>query len=239
VLTVRAPLRALVLTLLAGVSGAAFADASRAEPWPEAKTPPEARVQSIANEMLLNGKPVRLLRFDTKESAADVLAFYRSAFGAQRVVENRLKDDRVIGTRQGDYFITVQLHALDLQTLQGTVMVSLLTATPSISPVMLDTQRVLPADTKVVSTVQTDDAGKRSLMLVAVNRNSVRANRDHLVAAMAERGFRVTRDDTPPTSPEPTATTLQLAAQNEELSLTVSDAGAYRSVVIHRVREGK
>lgn len=232
----RHPIGAIALCLSAA-SSLATTDA-RAEAWPDVKTPPNAEMQMVATDMLLNGKPCRLLRFDVHATEAEVLAFYRHEMGAKRVVENRLKNDPVIATRQGDYFVTVQLHALNPQTMQGTVMTTLLSAKPATSLVLLDTQKVFPADTQVISTVQTADAGKRSLVLIGVNFNSLRANRDHVVAALMERGFRPSKSDTALDDRDPTLVSMHLSSPVEEASVTISDDGARRSVVINRVREG-
>lgn len=212
---------------------------AHAEVWPEPKTPPNARVETIAGNMVLNGKPVRMTRFDLLASDADVLAFYREQFGAKRVVENRVKDDSVIATRQGDYFVTVRLHELGGGRLQGTVMTTLLAAKSVSSAVLVDTQKVMPTDTQVVSTVQTDDAGKQSLLVVGVNLNSPRANRDHVLEALVARGFRLTKEDPSPAGPERGAISMQLSAPAEEVSVTIADAGRYRSVLVNRVREAR
>jgi hypothetical protein len=208
----------------------------RAEPWPEVKAPPNARVESVASNMLLNGKPTRLTRFDVQATGAEVLAFYREQFGAKRVVENKVKNDPVIATRQGDYFVTVQLHTLGGGMQQGTVMTTLLTAKPASSAVLVDTQKLMPADTKVVSTVQTDDAGKQSLMVVGLNQNSPLANRDHVLEAMLARGFRLSKDDSAPAGQPGGAISLQLASPTEEATVTIADTGRHRSVLINRVR---
>jgi hypothetical protein len=229
-LTVRALVR------LAGLSAlGAYAALAHAEPWPEISVPAQARVEVVADNMLLNGKPCRLTRFEVRSSDAEVLAFYREQFGAKRVVENRVRKDPVIATRKGEYFITVQLHALGSGALQGTVMTTLLTAKPMTSAVLADTQKVLPTDTKVVSTVQTEDAGKRSLMVVGMNQNSPRANRDYVLEAMLARGFKLTREDTP-AGAAAAAISLQLSSPTEEASVTISDAGRHRTVLINRVR---
>ena len=209
---------------------------ARADSWPDVKSPPNAETQAIATDMLLNGKPCRISRFDVHSTAADVLQFYRGEMGA-RHVENRVKNDQVIATRQGDYFVTVQLHALDGQTTQGTVMTTLMSAKPATSPVLLDTQKMLPSETQVVSTVQTADDGKRSLIVIGVNLNSVQANKDHIVAALMERGFRPAKSDPATESRDPRVVSLQLSSPAEEASVTISDDGARRSVTINRVRD--
>jgi hypothetical protein len=222
----------------AGLVLAAWALAGHAEAWPEVKSPAGAQVESIANDMIFNGRPARLFRFQTNGSEQDVLTFFREQFGAKKVVENRLKKDAVIATRQGDYFLTVQLHALKANLMQGTVMVTNMAGKPLASEVSTDTKRVLPPDSRVVSTMQSNDAGKRSLMLMAMNQNSTAANRDHVVQAMQQRGFRIVREDAPQDARD-ASVMLVMNSPTEEAQVTISDAGKYRSVLINRVKETK
>jgi hypothetical protein len=220
----------------AGLALGVSALTGHAESWPEVRSPADAQVESIASDMIFNGRPARLFRFQTTGSEQDLLAFYREQFGAKKVVENRLKKDAVIATRQGDYFLTVQLHALNAKAMQGTVMVTNIAGKPLVSEVSTDTKRVLPPDSRVVSTMQSDDAGKRSLMLMAMNQNSTGANRDHVVQAMQQRGFRIVREDSPPDARD-ASVMLVMNSATEEAQVTISDAGMYRSVLINRVKE--
>ena len=72
-----------------------------------------------------------------------------------------------------------------------------------------------------------------------MNQNSPRANRDHVLEAMLARGFRLTKEDLPATDAARGAISLQLSSPTEEASVTISDAGRHRSVLINRVRESK
>ncbi len=224
----RHPALALLLALLAspyvGVRAAA---------WPAPPLPADARVEVVADDMVLNGQPSRVLRFKSAGTPADVLAFYREKFGA-RHVEHRARDTQVIATRQGEHFVTVQLRPVGGQV-QGTVMTTLLRA-PGKSATALETEKWLPPTSALLSTMQSVDAGKRSLMVVGANRSSLQANRDHLVAAMGAAGFRVVKEDSHPAGERP-AMSVQLSGSGETVDLTISDAGAYRALVINRTRE--
>jgi hypothetical protein len=227
-----------VLALACGSGAAGNAGSAGADAWPELRLPADSSVETISAEMLLNGKPCRMVRFRVRASDDDVMAFYRTEFGPKRV-ENKVKTDRVIATRQGDYFVTLQLRTLDKQTVEGTAMTTMIAGKPVSSPALVDTKKLLPADTQVLSTVQTSDAGQRSLMVIGVNHNSVRANRDHVIDAMTERGFRLTKQEGALDDKDSSSLSLQLASPAEEAAVTISDAGAYRSVVINRIREAK
>ena len=225
-----------VLRLAAVVCLALALHAARAQApqWPSVATPPAALVQTVASDMVLNGRRSRVIRFDVKGTEKEVLSFYREQFGPKRV-ENRVQNDQVIASRQGDFFHTVQLHVLDAQSVQGTVMTTMLRA-PGTSAVSVDTEKLMPASTSVVSTMQSDDAGKRSVMVVGVNTNSAAANRDHIVSSLRERGFRMLKEDRASGSG---ALSLVLSSSAEDVAVTISDAGPYRAVLINRTKESK
>jgi hypothetical protein len=217
---------------------AAWALGLHAEPWPQIETPVGARVQTVAGEVVLNGRLARVFRFEVQGSEKELLAFFRDQFGARKVVENRVTRDPVIATRQGDHFITVQLHPLDSSRMQGTVMTTLLASKPLSNPVSADTRRMLPPDTRVVSTMQSDEAGRRSVMLVAVNENSVSVNRDHVLQAMAQRGFRLLREDAP-RERQDRSLSLVLSSPTEDAEVTIADAGRFRSLLINRTKDAR
>jgi hypothetical protein len=199
--------------------------------------PPTAQAQVVVDDALINGRHSRILRFEVESSEPELLAFYRRQFG-ERHVEHRARDARVIAARQGDCFITVQLKPLPGGSMQGTIMSTLLTGELEGSAVTQQTRSWLPAQTAVLSTLQSDDAGKRSLTLVGVNAASVQANRDALVETLQAQGFRLVKEDPIGAAPR-TSLSLLFASRGEEASLLLADAGAYRSLLVQRTREAK
>jgi hypothetical protein len=192
----------------------------------------------VADEMVLNGKPCRVFRFEVEGTEQGVLDFYRERFRTTRAIETRVKNRPVIATRQGDYFHTVQVNVADGRSVQATVITTALRAEPVRHAVALDTEALMPPDTAVVSTMQSSDAGRHAVTVVAVNRNSVQANHDHLVSGLRQRGFHIT-DAEAGHAPPAGAVSLSLASSTEQAMLTISDAGAYRAVLLHRTREQK
>ena len=215
------PAAAALLCLL-GAPAAALDTA-----WPRLEAPPTARVSRVADDIVLNGKRSRVSRFEVHASEAEVLQFYRRRFAPGRVVENRINGSPVIATREGDHFHTVQLRAIDGGSVQATVITTALHDVPP-SAAAIDTERLLPADTAIVTTLQSDDAGRRSLLVVGLNRHSLQANREHLATALQQRGFRLIGGD---------ALSFSFASPAEQAEVTLSDAGSHRSVLIHRTKE--
>ena len=210
---------------------------ARAESWPSLKYPDAARVQTVAEDMVLNGVPARVMRFEFRGDEAEVIAFYRQQFGARRV-ENKVAGMFVMASQQDNFFHTIQLKTLQAGKVQGTVMTNRVQGGAGRSAVALDTEKVLPADSAVLSQMQSTDAGKHSMLLVAANKASAQANRDHVLLALQGRGFRLVKDDQN-TAAGRTAFSLTLASPDEEAMVTVTDAGTYRAVLINRTRDAK
>ena len=218
---------------------------AKAEAWPTLKFPDNAKVQSVADDIVLNGTPARVMRFEFRGDEAEVVEFYRQQFGARRV-ENKVAGMLVVATQQADFFHTVQLKTLQPGKVQGTVMTNRVqggtagngAAGGGRSAVAFDTVKLLPPDSAVLSQMQSVDAGKQSMLMVAANKASAQANRDHVLLALQGRGFRLVKDDQNTTAGRP-AFALILASPDEEAMVTVTDAGTYRAVLINRTREAK
>jgi hypothetical protein len=205
--------------------------------WPELSAPAGAAVSSVASDVVLNGQRSRILQVDAPSSPEAVLAFYREQFGARRV-ENKLGDTQVIASQQGSYFHTVQIRRSGLDAAQATLMTTLLGQRPSRSAALNDTQAWLPTETRTVQTMEADDAGTRSITLTAVNQQGLQTNRDSVMQAAAQRGFRITREDKLPASAQGLrdGVSLWLAARSEQAIVTVVDTGEQRALTIVRTR---
>ena len=103
---------------------------------------------------------------------------------------------------------------------------------PMASVAMQDTGRWLPPANRIVSSMQSDDAGRRSITIMAINQHSLDANRGDLVRALKGAGFQVQRE-----SADAKHFAIELSSTTEDAQLIVSDAGAYRSVVLTRMNQ--
>jgi hypothetical protein len=99
----RAPIELAAMLAIALVPmGAAAAS------WPEPPLPPQTDTTDVAQHIVFNGLDMRAQVFRSQQSSADVVAFYRKAWGREMVV-NTMGNAQVIGRREGDYFITLQV----------------------------------------------------------------------------------------------------------------------------------
>jgi hypothetical protein len=230
-LTMSALARSLAVASL-GMFGAASPAQDGA--WPQVEMPAGSHAQVVAADLVLNGRPCRIIRFEVASNVEEVLQFYRSQFRVTRAVETQVNGTRVIASRRGDHFQTVQLQAF-ASAVQGTVITTALLREPIRTAASRDTETLLPPDTAVVSLLQSRDRDEQTLTAIAINLDSVQANHDRIVSALRQRGFRVLGQ------PNESADTMSitLSSPTERLTLTVTDAGPYRTVLIQRTKEAK
>ena len=212
--------------------------AARAElAWPELPLPEGARAQTVTPDAVVNGRHSRILRASVPGSVDDALAFYREHFGKERV-ENPVRGASVIASRQGGFFNTVQLRQLVSNSVEATIISTAVDGPAELSRVMQDSRRLLPADSTLMNSMESNDGGRRSVMLTALNSVDLQTNRDELVRGLRQRGMKVSREERGKVGE---GRTLTLWADNaqEQTTATVIDTGAQRMVVLNRVREVK
>ncbi len=77
---------------------------------PSVPLPPRTDVVDVARHIVFNGLDMQAQVFRSQQGQADVVAFYRKLW-TNKVVVNKLGDAVVVGHRQGDYYVTVQVTA--------------------------------------------------------------------------------------------------------------------------------
>ena len=97
--------RRLPWLLLALLPGAACAYG-----WPQPELPAGTATADVARRIVFNGLDMRAQTFQSRQSQADVVAFYRKLWDG-KVVVNAMGNAEVIGHLQGDYYITVQVSS--------------------------------------------------------------------------------------------------------------------------------
>lgn len=220
----------LAALALAWIVGADAADST----WPEPAMPDGARVEVVAADSVMNGRHSRILRARWSGSLSDALVFYRERLG-RRHVENAVRGATVIAAREGAYFNTVQLRQLQPDGVEATLISTKVEGPAELSRVMQDTLRLLPADSTLMQSMESDDGGRRSVMLTALNGVDLKTNRDELVRGLRQRGLTISREESGPVG-SGKALTLWAENSQEEATLTVIDIGNQRTVVINRIR---
>ncbi|NKZ38608.1 hypothetical protein HF690_06505 [Oleiagrimonas citrea] len=76
--------------------------------WPKVPVPEATRSTMVARRMIFNGLDMQARMFRSQKSQAEIIDFYRKAWHGKTVV-NPMGEAKVIGHREGDYYITIKV----------------------------------------------------------------------------------------------------------------------------------
>ena len=115
-----------------------------------------------------------------------MLDFYRNALGERRA-EQPIPGGYIVSQERGDYFITIKVRPISAKLTE--VLVS--------SSDLLEAKRaanrplgvVLPANSIVMSDMESVDSGKRSRQLVVSNNHTLETNIVQMTQELARRGY--------------------------------------------------
>ena len=198
--------------------------------WPELPLPPGSRAESIGEQIRLNGVPVRMLRVLSDDKPKAVIQFYREALGARRA-EEKLPDGLLFAQGRGDYFLTVRVKALGPSFTETLVSVSDARGAKNAANRPLGFP--LPADTQVLSDMESTDAGKVSRQLVFMNPHSIDANIVSITKVLQERGYKPESGDTQNLK---SGRVLMFGGANRDARLLVIRRDGISNVVLTTVR---
>lgn len=185
---------ALGLTLLALGTNAIAQDV-----WPTIALPREIRTFDIGEQVAVDGLPMRMQGFVSALKPAQLAAWFRLHMG-NPLVENTLGNKLILGRVQGDYYLTVQLEPAGTGTRGVAAVAHQKAAYDNRDENRANTEHWLsrlPAGSKILSKMTSEDAGKVSTYLLATNTQSESLNRDRLKNLMRDDGFELEREATP------------------------------------------
>ncbi len=198
--------------------------------WPELASPPHSRVEDIGQQVRLNGVPMRMQRVLSAAASEDIIEFYRKALGS-RHVEETLPDGRLLAQGQGDYFITIRVKTLNPSLTETLVSVSDARAARNAAGRPLGFQ--FPSRTRLLSDMESTDAGKLSRQLVFLNDHSVDANVDLITKTLQARGYKPQPDSARNSE---RGRTLMFVGLQREAQLVVVRKDGFSNVVLTMVQ---
>lgn len=184
---------------LALVAFTAAAATAQAQEWPTVAVPKNLNTFDIGQQVSVNGMPMRMRGFVSGLSPRDAGAAFRQSLG-DPLVENRVGDKLVLGQRQGDFFVSVQVEAAGSGSRGVMAVTHLKAAYDNQAATQASADRwlaKLPAGSRLLSQMESQDAGKRSKHLVIVNSQDEGLNRDRLVSALGDEGLSLEREGIP------------------------------------------
>ncbi|MDZ7596006.1 MAG: hypothetical protein U0932_15280 [Thiobacillus sp.] len=198
--------------------------------WPDVPSPRNARVEQIGEQVRLNGIPMRMQRVLSKDRPADVIQFYRAALGPKHA-EQKLPDGILFAQGRGGYFVTVRVKVLGPSFTETLVSVSDARGAENAANRPLGFP--IPAETQILSDMESTDAGKVSRQLVLVNGHSINTNVASITKALRERGYEPQSGDTQNLE---SGRVLMFGGANREARLVVVRKDGTSNVVLTTVQ---
>jgi hypothetical protein len=155
--------------------------------WPQLPIPADARIEPIGSEVRLNGIPMRMQRVLAPRPLEELARHYRDALGPRHASE-RLPDRLILSQARDAYFITVSIRPLTAALTEALVSVADARAARQASGRPLGIS--LPAESAVLSDMESVDGNKHSRQLVLSNPHAIPANLDAFSRALDARGMR-------------------------------------------------
>lgn len=176
-----------------------------------------AELSVVAEDLRIDGMPMRIRSFRIERPVAAVLHSYRSWAGPARV-ENRLGGWQLIAHRQDDRLLMLRLRPEGTERSAGTLSEAEIDgATVGQSP--LPEGITVPADTRVGTHITMKDEGRESQLVVLANAHPVGLNVRHFRTQLEAHGYRL-QHELPAGGPHP-GYSLWLAAPGKEAVVIV------------------
>jgi hypothetical protein len=211
----------------------ALADLTQLD-WPSPGLPADAAVQSVGENISINGVPARIYTFTTVQTADEVVAEFRKHLDGDfvRAKQSPLLQGQVdVGGRVGDFWLALQLHQKGSRT-KGTW-----SATPRFMPDAIQTvvkPAGFPDSARLIQQVDSFDAGKRSQMAMGIDPSPVDGVAARLEEQMHDQGF--VRQALPAVHwPAPDRYVAVFGNGREELWVTLQQQRAGTAVSINRL----
>lgn len=82
---------------------------AKADTWPDVRVPDGTHVSTVNKHIIFDGLDMRAKTFRSDKSQKEIIEYYKRYWHG-RVVVNKMASYQVIGHKQGDYFITIQVR---------------------------------------------------------------------------------------------------------------------------------
>lgn len=154
--------------------------------WPSLPYPDKAKVETIGEQMRLNGVPMRMYRVLSGQNVEHTLDFYKKALGA-KVAEAEFYGAHILSQERGNYFITVKVSRLNANLTE--ILLSISDGHASNAAGGMPLGFVLPSDSELLSDMESLDDGKNSRQLIFNNTHSMQANADFITKVLQDKGY--------------------------------------------------
>lgn len=210
----------IICALLGCVATCCWAD------WPSLPYPSHSRVEAIGEQVRLNGVPMRMHRVLSAQSTEAMLAFYKKVLGTKHA-QAEFYGTHILSQERGDYFITIRVSKLSPSLTETLLSISDGRTSQRVAGMPLG--YALPADSELLSDMESVDAGKNSRQIIFNNEHSIQANADFMTKVMQGKGYIL---EPKLSVSNASSRSLMFGGKNREARLVVSQDEEGSSVVL-------
>jgi hypothetical protein len=213
-------------------------------PWPQFRVPAQIETFDVGQAMVVNGTPVRMRGFVSRDTPEALATSFRQALG-QPLMEDRRGSTLVLGRRAGQYYMTVQLDPAG----SGTRGVIAVTRPPVDQEEAADAAAArgllsaFPPGSALASHTSSIDGGTRADQDAIVNSHSIGINGEYVQRMLRADGFILERESGPSqggrarTRVASDARTLYFKRPGAEaIAVLFSDDSGRSVIVLNRVK---
>lgn len=205
---------------------------ARAAAWPDLKLPEGTRATEVASHMIYNGTDMRGQVFTSTQGPADIVKFYRDLWGKQSVL-NQIPGWQVIGHREGDFYITVQVRQEGGGS-RGDIGIIRVPAQKT--KVELGAGVPHPSNTTVFNDILYPDDATPARTLAMVNKLSVQQNANYYREHLAATGWKPA--DTHSCIHGASSCVMNYEQGDRKMMVALTAKGASSEIVINLMGEG-
>ena len=212
-----------------------LAQAAAATRWHEVSLPPGAQGFSLGGPITASGMPMQVQGFLSKQSATEVIAWFRASLGMP-LVESHVGISTVLGRVQGSQYLTVQIEPAGSGS-RGLIAQADL---PAMAADREEERRLqarwlsrLPSGMRLQSLTRGHDAGRHYQYLVLDSAQSSSLSRDAVNTLMQQDGYALERE-VQATAP-PSRTLYFRGAAREAIAVILAHADGSSAIVLNTV----
>ncbi|HRH15991.1 MAG TPA: hypothetical protein PLS22_00895 [Aquabacterium sp.] len=216
--------RALIIlaTLISGGSSAQAGITSFRE-----LSPPDALVQVVSEQAVINGLPTTIFKFSSAHSPAEIAEFYKNKFG-DKTLNQKLGRYQTIATLLDQKFYTVQIRPRLSGGADGTVSVADVSSKAQ-TPKLPDGLH-LPMGSSMLFSSKNSDMGRKAETYVYATRLSLQETRRVLSASLQGAGY--LPDNKPMGEVPKNSAVLSYTANGKEVIATINKNSSGLSLVV-------
>lgn len=202
--------------------------------WPVPSVPRATSLESLGDDLKINGIPTRIFTFTTSAGVDQVLELFRKQVDSDltEVPKQQLPAGTTrLGGREGDFWLALKVQQV------GSGAKGTWSATPRFVPNMR--QRVVmpagfPSTAKLIQQIDSYDVGKRSQMAIGVDPSPVDGVARRLEEQLREQGF--TKQALPASNwPAPDRYTAVFSRAREEIWIALQQQRSGTAVTVNRL----